>query len=253
MRPTAPTGHKPGRTRRSTDSGAWRRFLLALLLCLALPPSAGSQERPRLLVYLHTNIRARALQTALESKLPGMDVVVCGRYHDFVRELARSTDAALALQPVLTALGMSYELKGVRGGEETERYVLLSVGRSIRESEFPRLTIGAVDLLGRENTAKFVARLLGLPRPPDIQYVVKLEDLLALLRFQRADAVLLPELEAKQFQNISKLDFRVLEIPERVGLPALAFRTQIGRTLVKSGIENLDLETKRKLGVDGWR
>ncbi len=193
------------------------------------------------------------MQTVLAQKMPAVDVIVCGRYRDFTREIEQSADAALALQPVLRAHNLPLDLKGVRNGDEMEPYVLLSVGAGLDRSQFPRLVVGSVDLLGRENTSRFVASLLGLSSAPEIKYVVKSEDLLALLQFKSAEAVVLSEQEAQHIKSLSKLDLRVTPLPGRVGLPAVTFRTEAGRRIVKFSVEGLDLDTKRKLGVDAWR
>jgi hypothetical protein len=220
---------------------------------LSFTVPAASQARPRLVVYLQTSIRPHALQTALSKQMPAVDVVVVGRYRDFARELGNQPDAALALQPVLSAHGLSTDLKGLRGGKDSEGYVLLSIGASIDRGQFPKLIVGAVDLLGRERMMDFVASLLALPKAPEVKYVIKSEDLLPLLQFQSANAVLVSEPEAARIKDLSKLDLRTTPLPARVGLPAASFRTDAGRRVIKSSIQALDADTKRKLGVDAWQ
>src|SRR5262245_11475718 len=137
----------------------WFRWLtICLALLVSVPVS--SQLRPRLVVYLHTNIRARALEAALQNQMPAIDVVVCSRHRDFERELAHGFDAALAAQPVLAAHGLSLDMRGTRAGDDKEAYILLSIATAVDKSEFASLTVGAVDLLGRDKTTSFVARLL---------------------------------------------------------------------------------------------
>ncbi|MGC4087879.1 MAG: hypothetical protein QM756_08280 [Polyangiaceae bacterium] len=89
---------------------------------------------------MHTSTRARAVQASLERQMPLIDVVVCSRHRDFVREVEQGSDAALALQLVLTAQGLSLDLKGYRAGADNEPYVLLSVGPSPDKSLFPKLS-----------------------------------------------------------------------------------------------------------------
>src|SRR5262249_14778862 len=74
---------------------------LALLAACLVAITAASQDRPRLIVYLQTQVRARALEAMLARQMPSVDVIVCGRYRDFTRELESSPEAALALPPVL--------------------------------------------------------------------------------------------------------------------------------------------------------
>ncbi|HMI83153.1 MAG TPA: hypothetical protein VK550_03615, partial [Polyangiaceae bacterium] len=127
-----------------------RRFWLsalmvagALLLCAVV---AFSQDRPRLIVYLHTEVKPRALEALLARQMPGTDVIVCGRYRDFTRELSTSADAALALDPVLQANALNTDLKGLRGGRDSEPYVLLSIGGNIDAARFSTIVLGTVDL-----------------------------------------------------------------------------------------------------------
>ncbi len=225
---------------------------MALVVLLSTLPVA-SQPRPRLIVYLHTSTRARALQTGLERRMPGVDVIVCSRHRDFARELTRLPDAALALEPVLKAHGLDADLHGQRTGAESEAYVLLSIGSTIDKARFPGLVVGSVDLLGREPTAKLVAGLMGLSSPPEIKYVIKSEDLLPLLQFGSAGAVLLSEQEAAHIKSLSKLDLRVTNLSGRLGLASVYFRTDAGRRFVRPNIEALDMDMRRKLGVDAWR
>ena len=48
------------------------------------------------MVYLQTNIRSRALESALELQMPSVDVIVVGRFRDFARGLAERPDEKAA-------------------------------------------------------------------------------------------------------------------------------------------------------------
>jgi len=246
----------PGGHGAPPSVSAKRRWLLwgvAALAASLVAISAASQDRPRLIVYLQTQVRARALEAMLARQMPMVDVIVCGRYRDFTKELATSPEAALSLPTVLRAHGLTLDLKAVRAGQESEAYVLLSIGKPVDKEHFPALVVGAVDLLGRDGTADFVATLLGLESPPpEIKYVIKSEDLLPLLQFQSAEAVVLPEQEAARIKSLSKLDLKVTPLPTRVGLPAVSFRSEASKRLIGPLIIALDAETQSKLGVDAW-
>lgn len=245
-----------GGRRRAWGARHLRLWWCLCVLALALvgwSRSASSQQRPRLVVYLHTSVKPHALEAALSRQMPAVDVTVCSRHRDFVTLLATQPDATLALEPVLTEHGQSRDLRGSRAGHDSEPYVLLAIGAAIDPGRLGHLSIGAVDLLGRERTGKFVARLLGLATPPQVKYVIKSEDLLPLLQFRSADAALLPEAEAARIKSVSKLDLRVTPLAARVGLPAASFRTEAGRAVIRPALVGLDAETNRKLGVDAWR
>jgi hypothetical protein len=238
--------------RRSRARLWWLVCALALAL-VGWSSAASSQQRPRLVVYLLTSVKPHALETALSRQMPAVDITVCSRYRDFVALLATQPDASLALEPVLAEHGFARDVRGVRAGQDNEPYVLLAVGTTIDPSQFGKISVGTVDLLGRERTGKLVARLLGLAHPPQVKYVIKTEDLLPLLQFRFADAALLPEAEAARIKSVSKLDLRVTPVSVRVGLPAVSFHSEAGRSLVRPAIFRLDAETNRKLGVDAWR
>jgi len=256
MRSSRTTRRAPGERATRSETRFWPRFRLlccVLAACLSIATTASPQQRPRLVAYLQVSVKSRALESALAKQMPGVDVVVCSRYRDFERELLRAPDAVLALGPVLLAHGMQLDLKGTRSGEDSEPYVLLSIGAAHDKARYRELVIGAVDLLGRKRTADFVAGLLGLPAAPEIKYVIKSEDLLPLLQFRSADAVLLSEQDAMRLKTLSKLDLRLTALTPRVGLPALSLRSEAGRRIVRRNVEALDLETRRKLGVEAWR
>jgi hypothetical protein len=158
----------------------------------------------------------------------------------------------MALTPVLTAHSLEPHLHGVRGGAMDEPYVLLSIGAQFDKTRVPASTLGVVDLLGRERTARFVTRF-GIGTPRELKYVVKTEDLLALLQFDSADAVLLSEQDADRLRDLSKLDLKKSPLPGRIGLASVAFPTAAGKNLIRPGILALDAESNRKLGVDAWR
>lgn len=239
-----------GTRRRRAWALAWALLVLSLLV-VAAPLAAD--DPPRLVVYLHTPIRARALESALQHELPGVDVLVVSRHRDFARELTQSPDAALALEPVLREQGWRCELSGTRGGDDTEPYVLLSIGSGVDAARSSELVLGAVDLMGRERTAAFVAGLLEASVVPSIKYVIKTEDLLPLLQFRSVEAVVLSDYEANRIKRISKLDLRVTPLAKRVGLAGVVFTTPRGRSLIKPGIQALTPETLSKLGVEAWR
>jgi hypothetical protein len=226
---------------------------LGILVALFSARQLIAEDRPRLVVYLHTTIRARALESALQHELPAVDVLVVSRHRDFARALAQHPDAALALQPVLRDRGWSSELSGTRDGQDTEPYVLLSIGSGVDAARSAQLVLGAVDLMGRERTGVFVAGLLDSAVVPSIKYVIKTEDLLPLLQFRSVDAVVLSDYEAKRIKRISKLDLRITPLSKRVGLAAVVFTTARGRSVIKPGIVALTPDTLSKLGVEAWR
>ena len=203
---------------------------------------------PRLLAFLHTAVKQRAFQDALASALPGVAVTTVGRVADFERKLAEGTDAVLTLPVVLESKGLPIGLKGHRGGNANEKYVLVGADSVPRPTQVQ--SVGALDILGRSGTTTFVSNLLGAQ--PKVVRVTKVEDLLPLLQMRRADGVVLPARLQSTLAAASRLKLAEYELSGGVGLPAVAAVTGAGNAVV-AAIRSLPANTSSLVGVDSWR
>src|SRR4051812_42195574 len=131
-----------------------------------------------LLVYLHVAVKQRAFQGLLGAGLPGVDTTAVGRVADFERALQDGPDAVLTLPLVLAAQGLTPALRGLTRGSPEERYGLVGAGGAPEPGKVA--SVGALDLLGRDGTNRFVRRLVG--QQARVERVTKIEDLLPLLQ-----------------------------------------------------------------------
>jgi hypothetical protein len=209
-------------------------------------------EESKVYVFAVTSIRPHILQKMLEASLPGMSVTVFGRVGDFSRALESAPpDAALAATPVLSAFSLKADIQGLKRGSPVEDYLVLSESE-IRQEKLADTTIGCLDLMGRKALPAFVAGLLGLPREPEIQRVTKTEDLLQLLQFKRAEAILIPEGFLSDIQARTKMELKLLRLPSaKVLRVAMAFPGN--RQAVESALRALPVSVIEHLGVDQWR
>lgn len=226
------------------DVGVAGVCLLAASL-LTRPAGAGNAK---LLVFLHVAVKQRALQSALQSALSGVDVTAVGRIGDFERGLKQGADAVLAIPPVLSAFKLPTKLRGARGGSTEEKYSLVGVGADPDPAAVG--AVGALDILGRDGTTEFVKGLLG--SSPRVERVSKVEDLLPLLQMQRMDAVLLPSRLYSGIKAASKLALTQKELGKTIGLPALATVTGAGDAIM-STVAKMPAAAAQTLGVDSWR
>ena len=220
----------------------------------ALPDArAADLPLPSLSVFLPADVKSGVIERALQEHLPGLKVVVFGRFRDFESELsAHRPDAVMALEPLLVAQHIPAVLRGLSDGRDSEKYVLLSAGAPL-EGSLSGKTIGVVDFLGRVDTQTFMAAALKT-RDVHSKLVTKQEDLLSLLQFSAADAVLIPSTAVKTFAERSRLVFHVREVPGLlVGRAAVGILRPEARAAVVRAIEGLDGVTNRMLGVDAWR
>lgn len=202
----------------------------------------------RLAVYLHLPLKQRALQKALESALPGVTVTAVGRLADLERALAAGQDAVLSLPLVLSAKSLTPKLRGYRAGAADEKYVLVAAGSPPDPAR--TAVVGALDLLGRAGTTTFVHDVLGAQ--PKVERVTKVEDLLALLQMQRANAILLPLRLVSEIKGMTRLNLVTTELRSRVGLPAVCSVGPAGPQVL-AAIGRLPPATSHVLGVDEWR
>jgi hypothetical protein len=206
-------------------------------------------NEPRLLVFLHVALKQRAFQAQLAGALPGIDVAAVGRTADFERGLGDRPDAVLTLPVVLAAHGLAPTLQGCRrGGSTDEPYVLAGVDAAPDPARVA--TVGVIDTLGRDGMSAFVTSLLGTH--PKVERVTKVEDLLPLLQLQRVDAIILPARLLGDVGAPSRLTLVPRELPQRLGLPAVA-SLETGGAQVVQAVRHLPVGVAGELGVSEWR
>ena len=201
----------------------------------------------KLLVYLHVAVKQRAFQSLLGTGLPGVTTTAVGRVADFERALQDAPDAVLTLPVVLAAQGLSPALRGISRGSPEERYALVGTGGAPEAGKVA--SVGALDLLGRDGTNRFVKRLVG--QQARVERVTKIEDLLPLLQMQRVDAVLLPARLVAELRTASRLPLAQRDLEITVALPAAANTGPAGAAVL-SAIGKMPRDISKLLGVEEW-
>jgi hypothetical protein len=200
-----------------------------------------------LLVYLHVAVKQRAFQGLLGAGLPGVTTTAVGRVADFERALQDKPDAVLTLPVVLAAQALNPTLRGLSHGSMEERYSLVAAGGTPEAGKVA--SVGALDLLGRDGTNRFVKRLVG--QQARVERVTKIEDLLPLLQMQRVDAVLLPARLVREIRATSRLALTERELDLTVGLPAVASTGPDGASVLNA-IKKMPRDVSQLLGVEEW-
>jgi hypothetical protein len=202
----------------------------------------------KLLVYLHLVMKQRALQSALEGALRGVEVTAVGRIADFDRALAAGQDAVLSLPVVLAARGLTSKLQGTYKGSIDETYVLGAVDQAVSAASVK--SIGVLDLLGRSETNDFVFQLV--ESRPKVERVTKVEDLLPLLQMQRVECICLPERLFQELRGMSRMNLVRTELRKRVGLPSVGSVAGRGSDIV-AAVRSMSGDVSKSMGVDAWR
>jgi hypothetical protein len=149
---------------------------------------------------------------------------------------------------VLAAQGLSPTLRGLARGSNEERYSLVGAGVAPEAGKVG--SVGALDILGRDGTNRFVKRLVG--QQARVERVTKIEDLLPLLQMQRVEAVLLPSRLVSDLRAASRLGLSDRELAATVGLPAAASVGPAGAAVL-SVIARMPRDVSKLLGVEEWR
>ena len=228
-------------------------MLAVLAVCLGLPRALGAQDaRPTLFVFLQLDVKSSALEQALQKQLPGLALTVFGRFRDFQDGVAtKNPDAVIAITPLLDLAHTKAALQGVRGGKDWEPYHLVTAAGAAAPA-WAGKTVGIVDLLGRDGSQTFAQAAVG-SNDIKVKRVAKIEDLLPLLEFSAADAVLVPGSSVKRLTERTRLVLKVSDLPNaRGGLPAVAIRNEKARAVVVQAIQKLDAETRSLIGIETW-
>jgi hypothetical protein len=230
----------------------WASLLFGAAWLAARPIARADAAHPTVFVLLQLDAKAATVEKTLGDHLPGLTVKVFATYRDF--DTAATTgnpDALLVIPPLLEARGKKVTLQGTRAGKESEPWVLVSVGKQL-EGPLAGKTIGAVDLLGRDGTQALIAQLTK-EKEFKVKRVAKVEDLVPLLEFAAAQALLVPSAMLPGFAKHTRLTLATRALPDgHVGLPAVAVLNPAARDAVVKAFNGLDAATKAVLGIDAW-
>jgi hypothetical protein len=221
------------------------------LLCVLAGTSLAAEK---LYVFYPTIVRPQVIQQNLSKACPDAEVMVFGRYNDFIAKIAIDSPEVIITKPVVTEqmAGYSLKLNGAFKGAADESYVILSVNEKLDVASVKAETvIGMIDFLGRKEMMTFIAQFF--PTAPKLKRVTKIEDLLPLLTFNMAQGILISEREVSYFKATSNLNFVITPLPKKVGIVALAVKDGKTSPEILKAIKGLDAETSGMLGVDQWK
>ena len=222
----------------------------ALLGTLAAATEAKADS---LYVFVPTDAKAQSLEDGFAEKCPDLDVTVFGRVQDFLRQMdVEPPDAILAPAPAVQRYEAYHgALRGVRDGEVQENYVLLSVGEPVDTDSIGELRVGVIDILGREGTPELLEQLFG--EPVESTRVTRSGDLLPLLMFDDADAVLVSERTAQDLREQSRAELKVTSVDITLGLVTTGVESKDGIEKYEQCLDGLGAEINNAVDVEEWK
>lgn len=211
------------------------------------PTTAGTN--PRLVVFWPGR-SSSALQQSLRSQMAAVDVRVYSRTSSLRRGLAEGADAVMASPSVLRSNGLSARLTAAGGNDGT--YVAASLTTGLTRSGLSALTVGVVDELGRKGMPTLVAKLIG-GTAPKLRRVTKVEDLLPLLQFDIAQAVIVRRRDFAALESRTQQKLHTITLVSHREPLAVGFVEGGRRSAVERAVRGLNANAKKSLGVDSWK
>jgi hypothetical protein len=233
---------------------AMLRSLLAALVAVAwtaAPCHAGG------LFILSTSLtKPNVIEKDIGDKVKSASVKVFARYSDFKAMVEKEKpDAVIAPLLALKELGLANDVKvqGLVGGKEIQSMVLVSLEPGVDIVAKPDAQIGVLDIAGR--SAMRIVLVGAAGEKSKIKLVTKLEDLLPMLTFKSADAVLVT---AQDFEELKgRTQAKLVAAPVNgVTLGAVAVATFSGGGTpdkVVAEVKALSKKDLKMLGVESWK
>lgn len=222
--------------------------LLPVFLALA-----GVVEAAKVYVFYPSMARPNVVQTSLSSKAGGHEITVFGRLADFTAMMTATPPDVILVPKALADQykGFKVFLKGSRSGSATGDAVLLSTGAAVDPKAAGTMNLGIVGVLERPAMAGYASGIVG--GAPKLKIVTKVEDLLPLLQFKSADAVLVGEDQVDDIKGKSAAQIVATVVPGAKWnfIVAAASNDDAGKA-VEPVLKAFGAAEKKLLGVDGW-
>lgn len=190
-----------------------KKTVFVLLFASFLTKSLSAKEK--VYVFYPTVFNAKSINDKLVNHIEGVDIIVFGKYDDFIKRVNTEPSDAIITKTLLIhdQIG-DYEilLTGVRNSKTEANFVIISIEKPLKiESVNSTTVIGAINILGRARMKSFVERFF--PATPRIKRVSKIGDLLPLLSLNMANGIMVENVFVDYFKSTSKMNFFITPLP----------------------------------------
>lgn len=204
----------------------------------------------KIYVFYPSMAKPNVVQAALQGKMAGNEVTVFGRLADFTAMVGQTPpDVILAPKALADQFaGFKVFLKGAHKGAPSEDAVLIST-KPVNTGAMAAVNLGVVGVLDRAAMNGYVQGIVGAL--PKLKMVTKLEDLLPLLTFGSADAILVGESQVEEIKGRSQASLQTTPVDGgKIGLVVAATKGDAAK--VEAALKGLGAAEKKMLGVDTW-
>lgn len=227
-------------------------FLIQALIGVFLIISPMDSFAESLYVFFPTTVGSNYVQSQLEKACPGVTITVFGRYRDFSTDIKNQPPDAIIAKTLLVKTFNDYTIKlqGVRNNGTEEAFVLVSVKKKVDPKD--AISVGVIDILGRKGMNEYLGNYF--TPMPKLKIVTKVEDLLPLLTFDMAQALLITEYHIDYLKKISELNFVVTPVPGmKGGIIALALRNNGNTSAIPNAVKSMDAASNAILEIETWK
>jgi len=225
-----------------------RGRLLVVFLALS-----GLADAAKIYVFYPSMARPNVVQASLGAKAGANEITVFGRLADFTAMMTATPPDVILVPKALADQYKTFKvfLKGSRGGSSTGDAVLLSTGAAVDPKAAGGMNLGIVGILDRPAMSGYASGLVG--GAPKLKIVTKVEDLLPLLQFKSADAVLVGEDQVEDIKGKSAAQIVATTVPgAKWNFIVAAASGDDGAKAVEPVLKAFGSAEKKLLGVDGW-
>ena len=211
---------------------------------------AGRSWADKIYVFFPSMAKPNVVQAALQAKLSGHEVTVFGRLADFTTMVGQNPPDVILAPKALADQFSAYKvfLKGARSGAAAEPAVLIST-KPVALDALATTNLGVVGVLDRPAMSGYVKDVLGAQ--PKLKIVTKVEDLLPLLTFGSADAILVGQGQVEEIKGRSQAALQTSNASGgKIGLVVAAAKGDASK--VEAALKGLGAAEKKMLGVDSW-
>jgi len=207
-----------------------------------------------LYVFAPTFSKTNTVEKELISHSTSGTVKVFGRFSDFKAMIeATPPDVLVAPAETIRFLGLSdkIRLRGIVKGQLFEPMVLVSMDHGLDKAKWPESSIGYVATADRAEGKRLLESRLGIKTGANP--TTKLEDLLPLLTFQSAQAVLVSASQAAQFKQRSQANLVLQPVADaKQETMVVVLLNETGKGFLND-MMRLPQSSLELLSVEGWK
>jgi len=229
---------------------ALQRLLVALTLLVA-PLQAGG------MFVLSTSLtKPNVIEKEIGDKVKSAPVKVFARFSDFKAMVEKEKpDVVVAPLLALKELGLSGGVKaqGLVGGKDALGLMLVSLDPGIDLASKPDAQIGILDVAGR--SAMRIVLVGATGDKSKIKLVSKLEDLLPMLTFKSADAILVTMADYEELKGRTQAKLVAVPVSGTTmgGVAVAAGQGSSNADKLISEVKGLSKKELKMLGVESWK